>query len=99
MNYIRVEFPDESITPKLHLLEDHVLEFISRWKIGLGMYGEQGAESIHPEFNELRKIHCGIPSDIERIKTIFEQHHMKVRPEARSLIPEKKVRNLKRNER
>ena len=98
MAYFRTTFEEESVTPKLHLLEEHVIEFIQRWRIGLGLYGEQGAESIHPEFNELRKIHSGIVSDEERIKAIFEQHHMKVRPEARVLIPEKKPRKLKRNE-
>ncbi|XP_066931555.1 uncharacterized protein [Clytia hemisphaerica] len=55
MTYYRTGFPEETITPKLHMLEHHVLDFIKRWRIGLGMSAEQGAESIHPEFNALIK--------------------------------------------
>ena len=39
------------ITPKLHLLEFHVVPSSRRFGVGLGMLGEQGAESIHAEFN------------------------------------------------
>ena len=46
------------------MLENHVGEFISKWKIGLGMYAEQGGERIHPEFNELFKRYSCMPSDI-----------------------------------
>ena len=35
-------WPNESVPPKFHFLEDHVLDFITEWKVGLGFYGEQG---------------------------------------------------------
>ena len=38
----RIGWPDESIPPKYHFLEDHVVPFIRKWKVGLGFYGEQG---------------------------------------------------------
>ena len=56
MGYLRNTWPKVSITPKLHMLEDHVVEFIKRWGKGLGTYGEQGGESIHPTFNRYNYI-------------------------------------------
>ena len=31
--------------------DDHAKDFVEKWKTGLGMYGEQGGESIRSEFN------------------------------------------------
>ena len=47
MEYYRTEWPNGSIPPKLHMLEDHATDFVEKWKTGFGMYGEQGGESIH----------------------------------------------------
>ena len=41
MHYFRVTWPEQSITTKLHLLEDHALPFIQKWGAGFGLYGEQ----------------------------------------------------------
>ena len=43
------------------MLEEHVVEWIRIWKAGFGLMGEQGAESIHSYFNDLRKTYAGIP--------------------------------------
>ena len=56
MNYLRTTWPSVSITPKLHILEDNVVKFISEWKVGLGLYAEHGGESNHAEFNKLDRI-------------------------------------------
>ena len=95
MLFFRSTFPTESITPKLHMLENHVGEFISKWKISLGMYAEQGGESIHPEFNESFKRYSCMPSDKDHILCLLREHHMKVRPNAKILVPETVKRNLK----
>ena len=94
MAYYRGEFPDESVSPKMHMLEDHVLTFIKKWRIGLGMYAEQGGESIHAEFNNLKDQHRGIREADKRLKFMLEKHHMKVRPIARSMTPAPKQRNF-----
>ena len=78
----------------MHMLEEHVIPFIKKWKIGLGMYGEQGGESIHPEFNQLRKIYASVPSKKDRLKLMLEQHHMKVRPIAQNMVPNIKKRKF-----
>ncbi|XP_057298106.1 uncharacterized protein LOC130629028 isoform X2 [Hydractinia symbiolongicarpus] len=58
MNYYRKTWPDASITPKLHMLENHAIDFVRRWGTAFGFYGEQGAESIHPTFNKLMATYC-----------------------------------------
>ena len=40
--YWRKTWPNETVTPKMHLLESHMVDFIKKWKVGLGFYGEQG---------------------------------------------------------
>ena len=50
MHYYRDVFPEASInTPKLHILEDHMVNLLLNWRVGCGLLGEQGAESIHNE--------------------------------------------------
>ena len=34
-------FPESTVMPKLHILVDHVVPFISKWRVGLGMMCEQ----------------------------------------------------------
>lgn len=38
----------------MHMLEDHAVEWIKQRNVGIGLLGEQGAESIHARFNTLR---------------------------------------------
>ena len=54
MAYYRRMFPEASITVKLHMLEEHLVPFLTQWNgVGFGLMAEQGAESIHHEFNGL----------------------------------------------
>ena len=34
--YLRTNFPEMTIIPKLHMLGDHMIPFISEWKVGCG---------------------------------------------------------------
>ena len=47
----RSEFPEATIIPKLHLLEDHMVEWLKKYHMAPGLMGEQGAESIHAHLN------------------------------------------------
>ncbi|XP_066934119.1 uncharacterized protein [Clytia hemisphaerica] len=85
----------QSITIKLHMLECHILKFIKKWRIGLGMYGEQGAESIHPEFNSLRKTYASHKPAEKRLQTMVEQHLLRVAPEVRVTVPKPPTRKRK----
>ena len=54
MIFLRSKFPDIRISPKLHILEDHVVPFIRRYGAGSGFYGEQGGESINKTINAMK---------------------------------------------
>ena len=40
-----------SMTPKFHILLEHVIPFCTQREEGLGMYSEQAGESVHHDFN------------------------------------------------
>ena len=48
MGYYRLTFPQATVLPKMHILEDHVVPWIRRWRVGFGFMGEQGAEVSMP---------------------------------------------------
>ena len=94
MSFYREKFPTETITPKLHMLEDHVVPFLRKWESGLGLYGEQGGEGIHPEFNRLNQIYCRMTPDTRRLHSMMKEHHIRSNPEAKSMKPEIKRRKV-----
>ena len=47
MAYYREEFPNATVTLKLHILEDRMIPWLQKCKVGFGLLDEQGAESIH----------------------------------------------------
>ena len=61
LEYFLTIFPDSSVTPKMHILEEHVVLFIQKWRVGLSMMGEQGAESIYARFNALERTYSLLP--------------------------------------
>lgn len=92
MNSFRDILPNVSVTPKLHLLEHHIVPFIKKWKYGFGVYGEQGIESIHQNFNKLFTTYCRMKPSIRRLKAMMDAHMISVNPEAKQLKPPKRKR-------
>ena len=45
------------ITPKVHIVMDHVSEFCSSWNCGLGRFSEQSSEGVHREFRRYWERH------------------------------------------
>ena len=45
--YYRSTFPEATVTLKVHIMEDHIIQFLQMWQIGFGFHGEQGVESLH----------------------------------------------------
>ena len=74
MHYFRVNFPQETTTPKMHLLEEHVVPWISKWKVGLGFHGEQGGESIHARFNTLKEDVRGLTDEVRILESVMATH-------------------------
>ena len=53
MAFYREFFPKGSVTPKMHILEDHMKLWMEKWQVTPGLHSEQGLESIHSQFNHL----------------------------------------------
>ena len=98
VSFFRSSFPDATFPPKMHMLEEHVVPFLRKWHFPLGFFGEQGGESIHKDFVQLTSTFSHVKPSTTRLKKMLEEHHLVVHPKNRQLIPEKKKRNLKRNE-
>ena len=95
LSHYRAAFPTATITPKLHMIEDHVVDFISQWRVGFGMMGEQGAESIHAVFNQLHRTYANMTNKVERLKSITTEHHRQICPENTSCrVPPAKRKRL-----
>ena len=80
LNYYRDTFPAATVTPKLHMLEDHVVPFLRRWRVGFGFHGEQGAESLHAAFNKISRSYLAIPDRVQRLKCVLKEHHLQISP-------------------
>ena len=87
MSFYRSTFPTETITPKLHMLGDHAVPFIKRWGSAFGVYGEQGIETLHAEFNRLNQTYCRMGSSNRRLDCMMKEYMTRVHPEARALKP------------
>ena len=87
MQDYRDECPHATITPKLHLLEEHAVEWLQRWRVGFGMMGEQGAESIHAHFNILKRTYSNIPEHVTRLRQLMAEHLLHIAPANISLKP------------
>ena len=96
MEHFRITWPNERITPKMHILEDHVVKFIIDWKIGCGFYGEQGGEAVHQEFNKKSSAYNNIKNNLDRLRYKMDMHMLSTVPKAVGLKVEKQPRNLKR---
>ena len=71
-----------NITPKLHLLEGHVVSAMRHYGVGR-MLAEQGGESIHAEFNTLARELKHTSEDLARLRMIVKQHCQYVATRAR----------------
>ena len=95
--YLCMNWPEIKISPKLHMVEDRMIPFLMKWRVGCGFYGEQGGESIHKMFNTMKRNYSNVKKDTDRLKYIMNCHLASTNPNARVTRVEKKSRNLKRN--
>ena len=53
--------------------------FILQWKVGPGLMGEQGGESIHHVFADLEERHCcAANNNVEKLSRVMKEHHCSV---------------------
>ena len=98
LDYYRKTFPSATITPKLHLLEDHVVPWVQRWGVGAGLMGEQGAESIHSHINKLEGMYRTIPNHLKRLEYLVKEYNLETAPSLNSLRPPIKKRKLEKRD-
>ena len=96
MTHYRQQVPHATITPKLHMLEKHIIPWLNEWKVGLGLMGEQGAESIHALSNSLKRTYQPISNEVESLKCIMKEHYLQVAPSNASALPPPAKRQKKR---
>ncbi|XP_070548414.1 uncharacterized protein [Ptychodera flava] len=98
LSYFRSKFPRETVTPKMHILEDHVVPWIQMHGVGCGLHGEQGMEGIHSVFNQLTATYSRIPQKLDQLQQLMNMHHLSVHPVKTCDKPEIKKRKLKSRE-
>ena len=96
MTYYRENFPDASVLPKMHLMEDHMVPWMEKFHVGLGLKGEQGAESIHASINGIKRAYANMPDRVKRLHCILLEHHRHVCPVLVEQQPTIKRRNFKK---
>lgn len=92
MKFYREEFPDATVLPKMHMLEEHVVPWLEKWHVGFGLLGEQGIESIHAHFNCLGRTYRSIPEETARLRHLMKEHLLHVAPDNIAATPEVKRR-------
>ena len=76
--YYRESFPETSITPNMHMLEDHTIPWLEQWQCRLGFHGEQGLKSGHAEFNSLKVTYQNIRDQAEKLRHLLKEHHFRM---------------------
>ena len=87
MAYYRANFSDATVLPKMHIMEDHVIPWLRKRRIGSGLMGEQGAESIHTHISKLEAQYSGVANPLQQLKYIFNEHNIEATPTLNSLRP------------
>lgn len=80
--FFRKEFPNETVPPKMHLLERHTVPFIRQWQVGLGFHGEQGGESVHARLNTIQRDVRGLKDDLAILESVMKTHWLQTHPGA-----------------
>lgn len=67
---------------------------MKQWRVGFGLMGEQGAESIHTYFNSLNRTYKSIPDPVARLKHTMREHLLHISPANVASKPAIKRRKL-----
>ena len=86
LKHVKHGLTSPSITPKMHMLESNCVDFIRNWGLGLDIYGEQGVESMHAEFNDMNSNFSHMKG-AQQLKCILPEHYIKNSPEALKIRP------------
>ena len=81
MAYYRAHYPEATVIPKMHLLEEHMVPWLRRWHIATGLMGEQGAESLHVHLHKLENRFSGVVNDLDHLQYVVREHNVQAAPE------------------
>jgi len=98
MAFYRENFPQATVLPKMHILEDHTIPWLRRWHLGAGLMGEQGAESIHAHMGRLEAQYHGIVNPLDRLKYIVVEQNLESAPTLNSVKPKPKLYRKRKRE-
>jgi hypothetical protein len=76
----------------MHILEDHVWEWIETWGFGMALHGEQGGVQVHATMNLLKRRFWRIKTDQRRNYAMLKEHHLQISPDIQSCVPAVKKR-------
>ncbi len=91
MSFYRDSFPHATVTPKLDMLEDHVVPFLEEFGVGLGFLGSR--ELSH--FNSLRE-NMKVKNPVDKLHAILKEYLLQVCPENLDKISEVQHRAFKK---
>ncbi|KAL5463678.1 hypothetical protein EMCRGX_G032597 [Ephydatia muelleri] len=95
MAFFRDTYPEATVPIKMHLLEDHTVQWANTNHVGFGLLGEQGAESIHAKFNRLGLAFAPIKDHVQNLMCTVREHLLSIEPQLVAAIPPpaKRVKN------
>lgn len=73
----------------LHTLQAHCIDFLRAYKIGLGLFGEQGGEETHAIINELKIWVWRVNNPADKIRILMKEHMTIVSPRLQPMIVRK----------
>ena len=76
LRYNHLHFPSATVLPKMHFMEHHILPWVRQWQVSSGLMGEQGAESLHTDFNHTERAY----NNMERLRVVLQSLHLKTLP-------------------
>ena len=77
-------------------MEDHIVPWVRRWRLGSGIMGEQVAVSIHAHIMRLERTYHGIPDNLERLKYVVREQIIESNPSLLELQPPETKRRKKK---
>ena len=86
LNSFRASFPSSNISPSLHLLEDHAVEQLRKFRVGFSLLNEQGGELIHTDFNRTGRVVHGMRDPLQRLLAVMRRHLVGTTPEVQTNI-------------
>ena len=93
MSFLRHNWPETTIRPKLHMIEDHYYH-VGMLVVGFLMNSVGG--SIHKGINSMKQTISNVRNNKDGLKYIMDCHLVSTNPHARSRQVHKKEWNLQR---